>query len=153
MPWSSPRRTNRNSSPSTGNTWTSTTRTVPPSAAAVATEFANLDNAIRAALAYLDQDGIDSALTRITREEARHNRTFYRALKLLRELQNERLPNEPKLGLTPLIPIDNLESRPDLATDLATRHSPLDTEVGPTGPLPPPDQSAYQISPPEQEAS
>jgi hypothetical protein len=85
-------------------------------AAAVAAEFASLDNAIRTALAYIDQNGIDSALTRITREEARHNRTFNRAFKLLRELQNEKLPNEPEPGLTPVIPINSNDPQPELAT-------------------------------------
>jgi hypothetical protein len=114
-------------------------------AASVAAEFASLDNAIRTALAYIDQDGIDTALTRITREETRHNRTFYRALKLLRELQNEKLPNEPKPGLTPVIPITSNDSPPQLATG----HWPLATDDH----LPPADPPDNQPSPPEQEAS
>jgi hypothetical protein len=113
-------------------------------AAAVAAEFASLDNAIRTALAYIDQDGIDSALTRITREEAHHNRTFHRAFKLLRELQNEKLPNEPNTGLSPVIPITSNDSQPELATG----HWPLATEPGH---LPPADQFADQTSPPEPE--
>jgi len=122
-------------------------------AAAVAAEFANLDNAIRTALAYLDQDGIDTALTRITREETRHNRTFYRALKLLRELQNEKLPNEPNTGLSPVIPINSHESPPQPATGHWPLATDLATEVGPADHLPPADQFDDQTSPPEQEPS
>jgi hypothetical protein len=126
-------------------------------ASAVAAEFASLDNAIRTALAYIDQNGIDSALTRITREEARHNRTFNRAFKLLRELQNEKLPNEPGPGLSPVIPINSNDSQPDLATghwQLDTDDpSPLATQLTPADHLPRDTQPDHHPSPPEQEAS
>jgi hypothetical protein len=68
-------------------------------------EFVNLPHSIRTSLAYIEQHGADGALARIARDEARHARTWHRALKLLRELQKEKIPNEPDAGLTPVVPI------------------------------------------------
>ena len=68
-------------------------------------EFVNLPHSIRTSLAYIEQHGADGALARIARDEARHARTWHRALKLLRELQNEKKPNEPEPRLTPVVPI------------------------------------------------
>jgi hypothetical protein len=82
-------------------------------------ELAVIPHSVRTALAYVEQHGQDGALARIARDDARHARTWHRALKLLRELQqqnrdrqgaatgpqNENLPNEPEPHLTPVISI------------------------------------------------
>jgi hypothetical protein len=73
-------------------------------------EFVNLPNSIRTALAFLDQHGADGALARIARDEARRARTWHRALKLLRELQKEKMPNEPEPDLKPLFSIIRKDS-------------------------------------------
>jgi hypothetical protein len=73
-------------------------------------EFVNLPHSVRTALAFINQHGADGALARIARDEARHARTWHRALKLLRELQNEKKPNEPKPGLTPVVPITKADA-------------------------------------------
>ncbi len=91
----------------------------------VAEEFANIPHAIRTALAYIGQQGADGALARITRDEARYTRIWHRALKLLRELQNEKIRNEPRKDLTPVVSI--------------TKEQPKSPSQ--TAPAPPPEQT------------
>jgi len=98
-------------------------------------EFDAPDNPTVTALAYLDKYGLDSALAKITREEAAHSRAFYRALKLLRELQKEKLPNEPKPGLTLVRPIAS--RRPSEPVD---QPQPA-TESSSSSPEPPPSHA------------
>ena len=71
----------------------------------VAEEFANIPHAIRTALAYLHQHGAEGVLARITRDEARYIHIWHRALKLLNEVQKEKIRNEPQKDLTPIISI------------------------------------------------
>jgi hypothetical protein len=90
-------------------------------------EFVNLPHSIRTSLAYVNQHGADSALARIARDEARHARTWHRALKLLRELQNEKKPNEPELGLTLVVPITKEDaSSPQEPTKVPKPAAPQD---------------------------
>ena len=93
----------------------------------VARAFGHANNATVTALACIDEDKSSAALTRITREEAAHTRAFHRALKLLRELQKQKLPNEPKPGLTlvPAMPCND-EPKGDSGPEI-TGHRPLAT--------------------------
>ena len=90
-------------------------------------ELAAIPHSVRTALGYVEQHGQDGALARIACDEARHPRTWRRALKLpefqqqnrdrqeaAAGHQNKNLPNEPKPHLTPVISIIRNTSSPAL---------------------------------------
>ena len=98
-------------------------------------EFVHLHHAARTALAFIHQHGADGALARVSRDEARYTRAWHRALKLLRELQNEKIPNEPEPDLNPAVSIANTDLPRPVMVPPRTGPRVPDTPTAPVRPL------------------